>query len=454
MPALRQINSPEPPSELCNYIQTVLSLPDQRMRRRAVLNPAMGGWQLVCCTAEFFPDLERAPKPAASRHYNDCILFEDWLDLDACRAFLSAVDTGRIALGEIEVARSVPNSVWHLERVTLDNYYMPAAGLVARTRFEQHPPLSQEPLISFSAPYYPNELEALRDWISSGRLYSDADGRNGEVLFLLPETRAFFVGLHSDNGLLRIDIGGTHRDTEGFKVAGAYWQDDVIHHFSPPVVNGSASASVPDHVTRLECILIDADANVYDRYFEHNGRDSGLQRQRNEDHSERLKKLLKTALSRGEGSSVEFKPLVEVGEGLGDKRRKTKYREIVCSVVSFANANGGCVFLGVDDNCNVVGVTDRLAEMTKSVPTESELHTYCGALRNNICGDVVGEIDIRITPLKRQSLTVLVVEVAEARSKPLMVRGENSYYLRVGASNRQLPANEWANHVGNARLET
>jgi len=448
MSALRQINSPEPPSELCNYIQTVLSQPGQRMRRRAVLKPAIGGWQLVCCTAEFFPDLARAPEPAASRLYDDCALFEDWLDLDACREFLSAACKGKITLGEMEVSRSVPNSFWNLERVMLDNYYMPAAGLVARTRFEQQPSLSQEPLISTDAPYYPNELEAARDWFSGGRTYSDTDGRNGEILFLLPETRAFFVGLHSNDGLLRFDVAGSASDTEGFKVTGAFWQEGIIHHFSSPVVNGFASAPVPDQVSRIECVLIDADTNVYDRFFEHDGRHSGLQRLRKVDHAERLHELLTTALAHGEGVNAEFKPFMDFTEGLGDKRHKTKYREVVRTIVAFANATGGCVFLGVDDNCNVVGASDKLAELTKSAPTEGALSAYGSTLLNKLRGDVGGEIDMRITPLTAQGLAVLIIEVTEAHHKPLMVRGENAYYLRVGASNRQLPANEWANYLG------
>lgn len=454
MPTLREFDSPSPPSELLNYLKEFLSVPGRRVRCRCMLNAARGGqWQLLSCAIEAFPDEARAPKPIPSRSYSDCVLYEEWLDLAACQTFVASIQAGRLVLGTMEIARSTPASHWHWERVTLKNFYMPSAGLVVRTQFQQNVHISQEPLISAEAPYYPNEMEAAHHWLGVGASSGYTDGRNGQIVFSLPESRAFFFALLSDNGLLEFDLGGTNCNKGGMKITGAYWEGRLIHHFCVDVENSRAKASVPDNVSRLECALIDNAGTIYDRYIEHWGQHSGLIRHRIAEGEDRLRALITTATTRGEGEEVEFKPLIRYEEGLGTKREKPKYRELVRTIVAFANAGGGSVFLGIDDNCNVIGVDLEFAKSEETGLTDDALMTYCGSLLNKLTGDVAGEIDLRISPVTVQERHIIVIEVAEGGHKPLMVRGENAYYRRVGASSRQIPATEWKEFLlaGNRR---
>lgn len=430
------------------YIQATLAMPGPRIRCRCVLNAVDNGkWQLLTCAVEAFPDAARTPEPVCSRYYRDCVLHEEWFELDACLAFVASVEAGRVMFGDMEVLRSQPTSYWNLERVMLSNLYMPAAGLIVRTQFQRDVQLLREPLIAADAPYYPDGLEAAHDWIGDGGSSGYTDGRNGEVVFLLPESGAYFSALISDDGNLRIEIGGTNRNMEGLTVTGAYWVGGRIHHFSGRVESGAATTSVPDDVSRLECALIDDVGTIYDRYFEHLGRHSGLVRHRQIRDDDRLDELITAARRRGEGASVEFKPFIDPDEDLGKSQQKTKYRELVRTAVAFANANGGCVFLGIDDHCNITGVDHDFARIEQAAPSEVTLAGYCSSLLNKLCGDVQGEIDLRISPVTVQGRSIIVVEVEEAGCKPLMVRGEKPYYLRIGATNKQVPANEWADHL-------
>lgn len=448
MPTLRQLNSPTPPSELLDYIQSALSLPGQRMRCRCILNTATDAkWRLLSCAVEAFPDRLRTPEPVESRRYADCVLYEEWFDLEACRTFISQIQSGRLLFKDIEVLRSLPAPHWHWERVTLRNFYMSAAGSVAHTRYEQNVHILQEPLISVAAPYYPDGMEAAHDWLGQGNDGKYTDGRNGEIVFLLPENRAFFSDLVSDNGTLNIKVDGTHRHIEGLKVTGAYWQERRIQHFSAPVRSGLAVISMPDGLSRLECVLIDEAGSIYDRYFEHAEWHSGLIRHRATENDDRLRALVANARRRGEGENVEFKPFIHGGEALGQNQQKTKYRELVRTIVAFANAKGGCVFMGIDDHCGVIGIEQELAKFEKVAPSDEAIAAYNGSLLNKVCGDVEGEIRLEVSPVEIYDHTIVVIEVEEAGRKPLMVRGEKPYYLRVGATNKQVPANEWADHL-------
>ena len=102
------------------------------------------------------------------------------------------------------------------------------------------------------------------------------------------------------------------------------------------------------------------------------------------------------------------------------------------------------MLLGIDDHCNPIGTAHEFSKIAKSEATMETLDAYARALLNKLKGDVDGEIGIQISPIILDGhWFVAVVEVLQADRKPLMVRGDKSLYLRVGASNKQVPANEW-----------
>jgi predicted HTH transcriptional regulator len=125
---------------------------------------------------------------------------------------------------------------------------------------------------------------------------------------------------------------------------------------------------------------------------------------------------VKRYVSLGEGLHVEF------------KRRMPRPERIAKEVVALANAQGGHLFLGVDDDGTIVGLRDVLEEEF--------------ALLEALSAHVDPAVEVRlarvpVTPRRE----VLVVDVPASPDKPHYVigngaasEGDGVAYVRVGAS--------------------
>lgn len=87
---------------------------------------------------------------------------------------------------------------------------MKRAGLIVLTRFELgQVNLGAELLVGGRLPFYANVDDAVRDWLPFAKYHGDADMRNQEVLFFLPEFRAYISGTAWSKGALTIEIDGS-----------------------------------------------------------------------------------------------------------------------------------------------------------------------------------------------------------------------------------------------------
>jgi hypothetical protein len=124
---------------------------------------------------------------------------------------------------------------------------------------------------------------------------------------------------------------------------------------------------------------------------------------------------------------ADVKRYVSLGEGMHTefKRRVPRPERIAKEAIAFANAEGGRIFLGVDDDGTLVGVRDAVEEEFALIEA---LHAH-----------VAPALDVVLT---RVPLTgrreVLVVDVLESTEKPHFLQngsGESgTAYIRVGAS--------------------
>lgn len=432
------VNSPDPPNTLIEYLQMSLNQGAGQLRRRAVLaRPAGGDWLLLCCAVEAFPDSGPRPDPVAPRRYPPCVLYEDWLTPEECRKFIDDVQNGEVTLGDIRIERR-GNPSWRIELLPLKNSYMGRAGVCAATRFEEGTAgIAQGPLLAPGEPYYPDLIEAAGNWLPFTIYHGDHDARNQEIIFLLPEARAFFASAGTYNGVWQIDIGGTGIDRLSLTVKGAYWEGSCMTHFEKEVTNGKARLSVPDDVDRLEYVLTDSDGTVYDLQREDRFYHTGLGRQRLDGAARDLAEQVRTACLEGEGMRIEFKPFIDCERGMGTKANKTKLRELITTVVAFANTQGGRIYIGIDDDCCVSGIAQELEQWAKAEVSEDAANRYRGALTRKIKDDLVGDVPVRVSYTLVDDAPVMIVDVAQSAAKPVMVRGDNILYVRAGASNRQ-----------------
>jgi len=124
---------------------------------------------------------------------------------------------------------------------------------------------------------------------------------------------------------------------------------------------------------------------------------------------------LRIAIKNGESQAVEFKSSFS--------------KEVIESVVAFANARGGSVVIGISDPGKVVGLTIT-AETIKNIINQ---------IKQNTQPQIIVDID----EYEISGKTVLVINTHEQPIKPIAYR--NRYYKRVKNSNHQMSLDEIVN---------
>ncbi|MGH9434381.1 MAG: AlbA family DNA-binding domain-containing protein [Terriglobia bacterium] len=444
----RMFNLPAPPAALADYLER-LGQSAMRLRRRAVLmRPGGNNWTLLCCTVEGHLDTSAGSVATSSRRYADAILYEDWLTADECRRFIDEIQAGKVAFSDISIARN-GNPTWQMERLPLKNTYMARAGLCVVTPFQERSAgIAQGPLLAAGEPYYPELHEAAGHWLPFPVYHGQSDARNQEVIFLLPEVRAFFADAKLRDGALEVSVGGTEAASAALTVKGAFWKNRAMHHFEKTVRDGVARISVPGDAHRLEYVLMNADGAVYDFQQENRFNDSGLGMHRLDGVAQELVQQVLTACLDGEGMHNEFKPFIYDVKAIGPKDQKTKLRQLVTSVVAFANTQGGRIYIGINNECGLEGISESLQKWSKRDVNDEVADQYCRALTARLRDHLIGDIHLRIAHVTVNSALVVVVEVSPTPAKPAMVKDDNILYVRAGANNKQLPPDQWQSVLG------
>lgn len=114
------------------------------------------------------------------------------------------------------------------------------------------------------------------------------------------------------------------------------------------------------------------------------------------------------------------------GETLEFKRDLWSPRNVLKTLVAFANAAGGSLVIGVDDARQVLGVSDPLDEEAR----------ICNLIADGIAPRLVPSVELASVGDR----TLLIVEVFPSSARPHYLNSlgpEQGVYVRLGASNRQ-----------------
>jgi ATP-dependent DNA helicase RecG len=120
-------------------------------------------------------------------------------------------------------------------------------------------------------------------------------------------------------------------------------------------------------------------------------------------------------LKNGENQFVEFKLSFQ--------------KEVIESIVAFANAKGGKIYIGVSDDGKIVGVDIN----------DETLQNYINTIKQNTQPSIV----VDINTYNDKSKTILIVDVKEYPLKPIAYK--NRYYKRIKNSNHIMSLDEIAN---------
>ena len=120
---------------------------------------------------------------------------------------------------------------------------------------------------------------------------------------------------------------------------------------------------------------------------------------------------------------------IRLGEGELTEFKRSFQKETIESIVAFANARGGKIFIGVDDAGNIIGLT---------VNNES-IQKYINTIKQNTQPNLIVDIEEH----KIENKSILVIDIQEQPVKPLAYK--NRYFKRVKNSNHQMNLDEIAN---------
>ena len=119
----------------------------------------------------------------------------------------------------------------------------------------------------------------------------------------------------------------------------------------------------------------------------------------------------------GEDLTIEFKRELPHRESLGDE------------IAAFANANGGVILIGVDDDSEIVGIDRQNLDSTEKTAVE-------------ICGDNIDPmVHIVTEKLQVDNKNLLKIEVPRS---PFVHKSSNGYFIRQGSSKREIATEQLA----------
>jgi len=136
-------------------------------------------------------------------------------------------------------------------------------------------------------------------------------------------------------------------------------------------------------------------------------------------------------IKNGETGKVEFKSSLIWDYKI--KRKNKLMGEIIAKTIScFMNSNGGILLIGVDDDGNVLGLENDLAQLKKANLDEFELHL------TNVINAYLGKISRAFMNIKFEKVNDKDVAAVLAKKSPRPVfvkrKGKKEFYFRTGNS--------------------
>lgn len=133
-------------------------------------------------------------------------------------------------------------------------------------------------------------------------------------------------------------------------------------------------------------------------------------------------------------SPKKIQELIKNGEDEFLEFKTSFQKEVIISVVSFANNKGGKILIGVGDDASIVGVT----------VSDETIQNYINTIKQNTQPSII--VDINEYAINSKS--ILLIEIKEYPLKPISYK--NRYYKRVKNSNHVMSLDE----ISNEHLKT
>ncbi|HKJ73149.1 MAG TPA: ATP-binding protein [Alphaproteobacteria bacterium] len=276
--------------------------------------------------------------------------------------------------------------------------------------------------------YYKSARRRISDFLDLNRFHGPADARKGELsiqisdkrgaIALTPEALSFSG---PDNGLSL--VGQINDDT-------------------PIELNTSATSRrlEPAMLGDVELWLLTDNDEIIDYRSTTEWPYRFETDKERADYAEELKSMIRG----GESESCEFKKFI----GQDDKRKAPDIEKTICA---FSNLRGGMLFIGVDDEGNVVGIEREVEKAYRTNP-EQAAALYAKAVEKRL-QEALRDTQCFGTELVKLYASMVLVITATSSSGPNYLHESNEAYIRKGATNRKMSPPEIQAQVTSQMLD-
>jgi len=357
-------------------------------------------------------------------------------------AFLNEVDTGKLLISRKTIPLETQQH-WSIEQTSTSNHFLQTAALLAQFSLPREEHLSgQDFLDAERGIYFPDSETLINYWMPFSPAYGRSDGRMGSVHLIIPEERAYFVNVTHNEKRIKAELSGGTLNNE-IMLAAAMMSHDGLAHDSQMVKGTNAQFLLPAGTTSWTLVLYSKAGEVFDswtnRYFSTlNGMPP------NGD----FEASVRAALKQGEGLQIEFKPFLHLpmaGRGQKqEKSQKSKFPEILRTIVAMANADGGQVFLGISDHLELDPEAALLRKWAQADWDIGILEKYCKVLLATLNDRLVLSVPLSVSYGTVDDAPIIMITVQPNNKDQLSNIDEDAtLWVRRGASNKRVPPSEW-----------
>ncbi len=278
------------------------------------------------------------------------------------------------------------------------------------------------PTVKYGVPCYKNGLHAIKSWLNLDEFHNYSDARLGKIILFVPNFRARIKNLELKDNKLIITIEGNKKILKELECQIVYSTRGKIYQKNAKFT-GKAETSflIEEEPDEIFVQLVTSEGEKIDFYedtpYRHSGKERLLKRDINKKVIEKIKN--------GENEITEFKPFINKGD--------EKEKEVINTIIAFANCRGGNLIFGVNDNCEVIGIPKKLI---KGKSFADFIKEYTGDLRKFVSDRINKKLKLDFKSYEFSNNIILEVFVEEGKNKPYATTPENQIYIRRGANNR------------------
>lgn len=152
-------------------------------------------------------------------------------------------------------------------------------------------------------------------------------------------------------------------------------------------------------------------------------------------HKEPANEEVQELILAGESDSVEFKSTLRYDLRSKEVNKKLEY-VIAKTIAAFMNSDGGNLFIGVDDNQNMLGLADDISTLSKPDIDGFELHLI-EIIKKFIGAGLISHVKISFPVV--EDIRICRIKVSRS-SKPVFTQyeGKEDFFVRSGCSSQPL----------------